>query len=96
MRGYLGGWRRYAWPALDGGDGLCHLVMQVGVPRGRHADGLGEDRRLAVARHAVQGFVPPVIAGDTQTFDGRSVHLKLGDFFVRGEPADQVIQAFIQ
>ena len=53
--------------------GRKHFIDQRLVERGRHADRLGKSRGLAVARHAVQRFVPPVVGGNAQRFHGAGI-----------------------
>ena len=67
---------RQGLPILDPGlvaDRRKHLVHKRFIERSRHTDRHREDRRLPVARHAVQRLVPPVVGGDAQRFHGRGV-----------------------
>ena len=61
-----------------------------GVPGGREADGLREVRRNAVARHAVQRFVPPVVGRHAQSRNGRCDIECLADLFLERHTADEV------
>ena len=60
------------------------------IPRGGHADGLREDGRAAVARHAVQGLVPIVVGRDAQPGNGRAGVAHLADLLVQRQAADEV------
>ena len=60
----------------------CRDAMhERGIPGGCEADGLRKIRREAVARHAVQRFVPPVVGRHTQPRNGRRDILHLAHLF---------------
>ncbi len=74
-------------------DDLRDPAHECGVPGGREADGLREIRRKAVARHAVQRFVPPVVGRHAQTRNGRRDILHLAHLFLERHAADDILGA---
>ena len=72
------------------GDDVADLPDQFRIEGGAQADGFGEDGGAAVAGHAVQGLVPPVVRLDTQPLHtGRAVHHH-ADLLVQGHPGDHL------
>ena len=47
-----------------------HLFQQRFVERGSHADGLRECGRFPVPADSVERFIPPIVSGDAEPFDG--------------------------
>ncbi len=55
------------------GDRIGDATDEVAVPRGAETDHLRKYRGAAVATDAVAGFIPPIIGGHPESFDGRAV-----------------------
>ena len=66
------------------------VVSERFVERCGEADGLWKHRCASAARHAMQGLVPPVVRGNAQARNCRSLVDELRDLLVEGEPADQI------
>ena len=79
--------------ACLGGNGVGHALDEFGIPGRGETDGLRKYRGNAISRHAVQRLVPPIIRGDVEARNGRACHHQLGDFFLYGEAADQILHA---
>ena len=77
-------------PAFNADDGRF-LPDQSGIPGGRHADGLGENGRVAVIGHPVQRFAPVIKSRKSQPSDGGRSVPQLGDFLGQRHPADQIL-----
>ena len=70
-------------PSL-GGDHLRDALHQFIVKAGRQPDCLRKHRGQSCPGHAVERLVPPVIAGDSQPFDGRGGIQRLPYAFLHG------------
>ena len=73
------------------GNGIGHALDEFGIPGRGETDGLGKYGGDSILRHAVQGFVPPIILGNVEARNGRTRHHQLGDFFLHREAADQIV-----
>ena len=85
-------------PVLDPGfvgDGREHGLDLVGVERGGHTDGLREHRGAAVAAHAVERLVPPVVGGNAQTRDGGGIEFDKGHLLFQGQLRQQIGRAYL-
>ena len=80
--------------AALGGGYIAQFFYQSGIKGGGHADGLGEHGGHARPGHAVQRFIPPVVSGHAQTFDGGSLIAQLGSGFFHGHLVNQRLGAF--
>src|SRR5207247_3751393 len=69
---------------------------QIRVPRGRKANGLGEDGGIPRAGDAVQTFVPPVVCGNAETRNGGGDILHLRGFFLESHAGDKIVHAFVE
>src|ERR1700691_5430107 len=74
-------------------DYIRHPVHKRAVPGGAEADHLREHRRPAVAGDAVSGLIPPVVGRQAQAFDGLALMEHLADFFLKGEAAEEILDA---
>ena len=79
--------------AAFGGSHVAQFLHQPGIEGGGHADGLGEHGGHARAGHTVQRFVPPVVCGHAQAFDGGSLIAQLGSGFFHGHLVNQRLGA---
>ncbi len=79
-------------PRFDA-DGGGDVMVEIRVPGSGEGDGLGEDGGHAVACDAVEGFVPPVVGGDAEAFDGGGVLLQLLGLLGEGHACDEIIHA---
>ena len=80
--------------AALGGRNIAELFEQGVVKHGCQTDGLREAGGGAAARHAVQGFVPPVVGRNTQTLDGGRVIAQLACFLLQRHPGHQGLRLF--
>ena len=74
-----------------GADDACHHFVEVLVENRRQANRLREHRRRARARHAVQGFIPPVIRRNAQPRNGRRVKTELGGLLLQRHLRNQLV-----
>jgi hypothetical protein len=75
------------------GDHTGHFLDQVAVPGAGQAYGLGENGGQTGTANAMERFIPPVVRGHAQPFDGRGAAAHLADFLADGHPADQIVDA---
>ena len=73
-------------------DHCCHPVHEIDTPGCGQANSLRKDRRNPGSRYAVQALVPPVMLGDVQSLDGRSIVHHLRDLLLQRHPGNQVLQ----
>jgi len=73
-----------------------HTMHEVGVPRGGHADGLGEDGGDAGAPDAMEALVPPVVFGDAEPLDGCGAVYHLGDLFFQRHASHEIARASLE
>ncbi len=78
-----------------GGDSGGDLPEEGGIPGGGHADGLREHRGVAGAGDAVEAFVPPVVGGDAEAWDGGCGVDELRGLFFEGHAGDEVFGALL-
>ena len=68
-------------------------VHQRRIPRCRQADRLRKIRRKSVARHSVQGLIPPVVCGNVQPRNCRRNILHLAHLLFERHAAHKVLGA---
>ena len=78
--------------ARFGADDACHHFVEVLVENRRQTNRLREHRRRARARHAVQGFIPPVICRNAQPRNGRRVKTELGGLLLQRHLRNQLVR----
>ena len=87
-------------PVSPGGQGIvlgpslggCHIPQtadEVLVKSGSHGNGLGEAGGRTAPGNAVEGFVPPVVFGNTQPVNGRRVKPQLAGSLQHVHPGNQ-------
>src|SRR5215472_4994589 len=69
-------------------DDVSQVMNKVRVPGGGKADGLRKNGGVPGARNAVQGFVPPVVGGNTKARDCTGDVLHLRSFFFQRHARD--------
>ena len=77
--------------ARFGADDACHHFVEVLVENCRQTNRLREHRRRARTRHAVQGFIPPVIRRNAQPRNGRRVKTELGGLLLQRHLRNQLV-----
>src|SRR5260370_1045368 len=78
------------------GDHIGDAMDQLRVPRGRKANGLGEDGGITRAGDAVQPPVPPVVCRNAETRNGGGDILHLRGFFLESHAGDKIVHAFVE
>ena len=71
------------------------LIQCVVIKSSRHRDCLWENGRFSGTCDTVQGFVPPIVLGNSETFDCRSRIHHLSDLLFRSQTLQEVVYTFV-